>query len=178
MQGELVNPIVFNNRNVRLKCKMCFISSFYEKGIYSVEHIMNNGHIRPLQHSLNRGMTSAEFVKIIDIYNAIPENLKNEEVYEKFQQVDLIHFEIELKISGRKYSFRGIPSRKIYATLVSNLQNSYTLQIKDGPTKFQYAEEEMKKIFVRPRSTTILSKQREFQFMLLHGVVNTKEKLF
>ena len=78
---------------------------------------MNNRRIRPLQHFLNLGMTSAELVIIIDIYNAIPENLKNEEVYEKFQQVDLIHFEIEWKISGRKYSFRDIPSRKIYVTL-------------------------------------------------------------
>ena len=39
---------------------------------------------------------------------------------------------------------------------VSNLRNSYNLWITDGQTNYVYAEEEMKKIFVRPRSTTAL----------------------
>ena len=57
------------------------------------------------------------------------------------------------------------------------MQNSYSLQIKDGQSNFGYTEEEIKKIFVRPRATTLISKHREFQYMLLHEVIYTKVHL-
>ena len=59
----------------------------------------------------------------------------------------------------------------------NNLRYSCSLQIKDGQNNFEYTEEEIKEIFVRPRSTTLLSKHREFQYMLLHGVIYTKVQL-
>ena len=38
----------------------------------------------------------------MNIYNAIPDDLNNERVSDKFQHVDLINFDIELNILGQK----------------------------------------------------------------------------
>ena len=52
-----------------------------------------------------------------------------------------------------------------------------SLQVKDGHSNFNYTDEEIRDIFVRPRRTTILNKHREFQYKLIHGVIYTKEQL-
>ena len=69
-------------------------------------------------------------------------------------------------------------SRISYELLVNELQNSFSLQVKDGHSNFSYTDEEIRDIFVRPRRTTILNKHREFQYKLIHGVIYTKEQLF
>ena len=175
--GELMNPIIFSNRNILLKGKMFFLSNLFDKGIYTVDHLVDNGRIKPIQYFLNLGFNSNELVTIIDIYNAIPNHFKNEEASNNFQHVDLVNFDIELKFLGQKVNLRGVHSRMIYDAFIKDLQNEYTLQIKDSHNNLEYAEQEIKKIFIRPRSTTLLSKHREFQFMLLHGIIYTKEQL-
>ena len=65
--------------------------------------------------------------------------------------------------------------RKYIITLLTICKNLYSLQIKDVQSNFGYTEEEIKNIFLRPRSTTLIGKHREFQYMLLHGVIYTKE---
>ena len=62
--------------------------------------------------------------------------------------------------------------------MVNELQNSFSLQVKDCHSNFNYTDEEIIYIFVRPRRTTILNKHREFQYKLIHGVIYTKEQLF
>ena len=69
-------------------------------------------------------------------------------------------------------------SKKIYEFLVNELQNSFSLQVKDGHSNLKYTDEEIRDIFVRPRRSTILNKHREFQYKLIHGVIYTKEQLF
>ena len=65
----------------------------------------------------------------------------------------------------------------MYAYFTKELQKSYTLMIKDGHNNFNLGDKEFREIFVRPRSSTLINKCREFQFMLLHGAVYTKEQL-
>ena len=175
---EMLNPIIFSNKKILLKGKMFFIAQFFEKGIYRVDHLLENGRIKPAHKFLNLGFNSNELVMIIDIYNAIPNNFKNEEALNKFQNVDLENYDIELKFIGQKVNLRGVHSRIIYDVFVNDLQNHYSLKIKDGQNNFEFTQQEIKKIFVRPRSTTLLGKHREFQFMLLHGIAYTKEQLF
>ena len=177
MDGKLVNPIIFSNRNICSKGKMFFNTSWFEKGMYMIDHILERGRVKPFRYFLDLGLNSTELLTIIDIYNAIPDNLKHETASDKLQHVDIINSDIELEILGQKTNLRDVHSRKIYNFFVNNLQNSYSLQIKDGQSNFGYTEEEIKKIFIRPRSTTLLSKHREFQYMLLHGVIYTKEQL-
>ena len=115
---------------------------------------------------------------ITDICNAIPDDFKNERALAKFQHIDLVTRDIELKVLGQKMNLRDMYSRKIYEFLVNELQNSFSLQIKDGHSNFNDTDEEIRDIFVRPRRTTILNKHREFQYKLIHGVIYTKEQLF
>ena len=58
-----------------------------------------------------------------------------------------------------------------------NYKSHTTLVIKDGHNNLNLVDREFRGIFVRPRSSTIINKCREFQFMLLHGAVYTKEQL-
>ena len=104
--------------------------------------------------------------------------LINERLLAKFQHVDIVTSYIELKVLGHKINLRDIYSRKIYEFCVNDLQNSFSMQVKDDHSKFNYTDEELRDIFVRPRRTTILNKHREFQYKLIHGVIYTKEQLF
>ena len=83
-----------------------------------------------------------------------------------------------MKVLGQKINLRDMYSRKMYELLVNRLQNSFSLQVKDGHSNFNYTDEEIRDLFVRPRRTTILNKHREFQYKLIHGVLYTKEQLF
>ena len=73
---------------------------------------------------------------------------------------------------------KDMHSKKIYEFLVNELQNSFSLQVKDGHSNLKYTDEEIRDIFVRPRCSTILNKHIEFQYKLIHGVIYTKEQLF
>ena len=178
MEGESINPIIFSNRNVCLKGKMIFDASLYAKEIYAVDHLLNKGRVKSIKHFQNLGTNSKDLLMITDICNAIPDEFKNESALAKFQHVDLVTLDIELKVLGQKMKLKDMHSKKIYEFLVNELQNSFSLQVKDGHSNFKYTDEEIKDIFVRPRRSTILNKHREFQYKLIHGVIYTKEQLF
>ena len=156
---------------------MIFDTSLFEKEIYLVSQLWEKGHVKSVGQFLNLGMKRKELLMIIDICNAIPEDFKDERAGNKFQHVDLVTYDIELKVLGQKIKLSDIHSRKIYELLVKDLQKSYSMKIEDGESSFDYTDEEVSEIFVRPRHTTILSKHREFQYKLLHGVIYTKVQL-
>jgi len=178
VEGEFTNPIIFNNRNVCFKGKMVFETDLFEKDVYLISHIWNKGRVKSVETFLNLGMKSKELSMINDLCKAIPDELKDENTWYKFQNVDMLTFEIEMKVLGQKINLRDIDLRKINEFWVNHMQKSYTMKIKDGQNSFDYTNEEISDIFVRPRRTTLLSKHREFQYKLLHGVIYTKEQLF
>ena len=175
---ESINPIIFNNKNICLKGDNFFHRSLYEKEVYALDHIIYKGRMRSLEYFLRIGVNSKELLIINDIYNAIPEIWKGSSFSDKFQQVDIKTFNINLTIFEQKIAFRDVQSRKIYAYLIKDLQTLYTLKINDGQTNISLSEEEIKETFTRPRSSTLIRKQRDFQFKLLHGSVYTREQLF
>ena len=176
-ESELINPVIFNNRNIRIRDKMFFYRDLYDIGICQLSDILENGHVKPLAFFQSIGIKSDGLLKIHDIISAIPTYWKDVEAIDKFKKVDLINFDIVISIFEQKHNFQGIKSRKIYEHFVKELQDTYSLQIRDGHSNFDFTEKEMGEIFCRPRSSTLIWKCREFQFMLLHAVVYTKEKL-
>ena len=95
----------------------------------------------------------------------------------KFQQVDELTFSLKIDVSGQKTVFENTKSRELYDYFVRELKESYKLQIKDGQSNFALGDKDIRQIFNRFRSTTLLNKYSEFQFKLLHGAIYTKEKL-
>ena len=67
---------------------------------------------------------------------------------------------------AKKNEVKRYALKKVYEFWVNELQNSFSLQVKDGHSNLKYTDEEMR-YFVRPRRSTIL-----------HGVIYTKEQLF
>ena len=90
-------------------------------------------------------MNSEELLIINDIYNAIPENWKSVSSSDKFQQVDIKTFNVYLNIFNQKIAFRDVQSRKIYEYLIQDLQNLYTLEIKDGQRNLVLSDKEIKR---------------------------------
>ena len=82
---------------------------------------------------------------ITDICNAIPDDFKNERALAKFQHVNLVTLDIELKVLGPKMNLRDMYSRKMYKLLVNRMQNSFSLQVKDGHSNFNYTDEEIRR---------------------------------
>ena len=60
---------------------------------------------------------------------------------------------------------------KIYSCLMF-----YTV-IKDDHSRYDYTDKEIKDLFIKPRSSTLIRKHRSFQFILIQGVVYTNERL-
>ena len=177
MEGDLTNPIIFNNRNICIKGKMIFDINLFDKDIYLVSHIWDKGRIKPVEYFVSLGLKTNELLKIMDICRILPDELKEDRALDKFQLVDMESFDLELKVLGKKIKLKDIHSRNLYEFFVKDLQNSYSMQIKDGQNNLDYNEKEIKEIFIRPRHTTLLNKLREFQYKLLHGVIYTKVQL-
>ena len=74
MEGELINPIIFSNRNICLKGKLIFDASLFEKEIYAVDHLLNKGSVKSVEYFRNLGMNSTDLLMITDICNAIPDD--------------------------------------------------------------------------------------------------------
>ena len=67
MEGELINPIIFSNRNICLKGKMIFDASLFKKEIYAVDHLLNKGNVKSIEYFRNLGMNSTDLLMITDI---------------------------------------------------------------------------------------------------------------
>ena len=86
-------------------------------------------------------------------------------------QVDIHNFGIRLNIEGQICQLSNLKSRKVYNYFIKTFQEEYNLQVRDGYNQYNYDKEEIKDIFLRPRSAVICCKHREFQFKLLHGAL-------
>ena len=172
-----INPIFFNNKDYMCKGKMFFHEDLYVKNIYLVEQILEKDHIRAVTYFHNLGLGSENIVKIWKICDAILKSGKYEGNLYNFYSVDIEEYSISLKIFENIILLKDVPSRKVYELLITDLQQSYTLRIKDGHSDFAFSKKEITNIFLRPRTTTLLTKVREFQYKLLHGAIYTKEKL-
>ena len=62
MEGELLNPIIFNNRNICLKGKMIFDARLFEKEIYAVNHLLNKGRVKSVEYFKDLGMNSTDLL--------------------------------------------------------------------------------------------------------------------
>ena len=154
-----------------------FYSDLYNIGICQLADIYENGHVKSLEHFLNLGIKGDGLLKINDIIGAIPMNWKEANTVGKINRIDLANFDIVLNIFEQQINFQCVKSRRIYEHFVKELQDTYNLQIRDGHNNFDFTMKEMRELFVRPRSSTLSWKCREFQFMSLHGIVYTKEQL-
>ena len=176
MVEDQMNQIIFNNKYFLIKGKMIYNENLHMKDIYQLSHCFNEDGIRPIAHFHGAGLNSWEIANVWRICEVV---LKSERYdwalvnTESHPDNEFIWF----KLFGKIVRFCDISSRKIYQHFVSSLQESYTLQVRDGHSNFQFDGKILKEIFRRPRSTTLIRKLREFQFKLLHGVVYTKEHL-
>ena len=87
--GDTINPILFNNKNVCINGKIIFIKALYDVGVYHVNHILDNGQLKPLAYFQNLGIKGDGLLQIIDIYNALPRSGRGAIAQSAFQQVDL-----------------------------------------------------------------------------------------
>ena len=176
-ENKHINPIIFNNRQICIGGNMIFDLNLYEKGFFLIYHMLDKGHLRSVEYFQNLGMESDDLLWIHDIFKVIPGIVKDITKLAEVQQVDILNYNMVLNICSQKINFEGMKSRRMYEYLIKDLQNSYRLQITDGERNFDYSDKELKQIFGRLRSTTLIMKQREFQFKLLHCAIYTKEKL-
>ena len=174
---EEVNPIIFNNQHICIKGKTIFDNDLFNKGIFSVDQIFDNGHLKPVTFFQNLGITANQLLQIIDIVHVIPASWKICNSSIKFKKIDFVDFGISMNIGKHETAFEVIKSKTIYNLFITKLQELYKLTLKDGHSDFDFTDVEICKLFEYIRSTTLIRKQREFQFMLLHGAIYTKEHL-
>ena len=145
--------------------------------IYLIKFLKKN-QIRALTYFQNLGLGAENILKVLEICNAILTSGKYKGNVYDFYSVDVQEYSISLKIFENTMLLKDLPSRKLYEVFVTKLQELYTLRIKDNLHDFTFSKKEITDIFLRPRSTTLLTKVREFQYKLLHGAIYTKENLF
>ena len=74
---------------------------------------MNKGRVKSIEYFQNLGMNSKDLLMITDICSAIPDDFKNERALAKFQHVDLVTLDIELKVLGQKMNLRDILKKNL-----------------------------------------------------------------
>ena len=65
--------------------------------IYIVNHLLDKGKLRSIEHFRNLGVNSEEALIILEIYKAIPDSWKEATAVAKFQQVDELTFSLNIR---------------------------------------------------------------------------------
>ena len=171
-----VNQIIFNNKYFLFKGKMIYNENLHKRNIYQLQHYFNEDGIRPINYFQGLGLNSKEIVNVWRFCEVVLKSGRYDwSLVNTTSRTD--DEQIRFKFFGKIVRFCDIPSRKVYEHFVTDLQKSYTLQVRDGHSNFQFAVKALQEIFKRPRITTLVKKIRDFQFKLLHGAVYTKEHL-
>ena len=167
------NPIIFNNRHICIRNKMIFDEELLKKGIVQINDIVEGIRMKPYSYFWNLGIESKGLLKIYDMFKAIPNDWRMRDQ----MQVDTNNFDIKVKIGGQIGTLSSLKSKVLYNHLITQFQEDYNLQIRDGYNQYNYDKEEIKEIFLRIKRTILCCKYREFQYKLLHGALYTKVHL-
>ena len=143
-----------------------------------MDQVFDKQNIKPIANFQSLDLSNEDIVNIWSICHAVLQSGKYDGTSDNWYSVDVNEYNILIKICGQIIGFRDVSSRKVYEHFVLDIQQLYSLQIRDGCTNFNFPKKTIREIFVRPRITTLIGELREFQYKLLHGAMYTKEHLW
>ena len=122
-----------------------------------------------------------DYLLLLGIYNSFPTPWKNilkssysTLTWQSFDPKDLDH---NIYIDGENVKLEQLTTKKLYWTLVTNIQVPPSAQQKFN-NLFKGHALDWKKIYMVPHKATIDTKTRSFQYKLLNRIVYTNKSLF
>ena len=174
---NISDEIIFNNKHVCINNQMVFDDKLYSYNIYKMHHLLSeDGSLKSVLYFQNRGLNGNDILKIYGLFDAIPSQWKRVCRFNTTHMKRNFDDHISVKIFGNKENLDQICSKKLYTYFINSLKKIG--ELKNISTLFTgLTENEIKYTFLRPRSSTVNNKLREFQFKQLHGAIYTNVKL-
>ena len=129
----------------------------------------------------NKGLVLNEYLLLLDIYNSFPAPwkniLKSSDSTLTWQSIDPKDLDYNIYIDGENVKLEQLTTKKLYWTLVTNIQVPRSAQQKFN-NLFNGHALDWKKNYMVPHKATIDTKTRSFQYKLLNRIVYTNKFLF
>jgi len=179
---DVVDQIIWNNRNIVIHGKSLFEKHLFTKGIVKIGDLLSDtGKFLESPKVLEANLSPIQYFKLIGIVDAIPKewrliikesHIQHQQLYPQ-QHLDTVY----IYIDETKSDLLKASSKLLYKGFKTKKQTPPTAKRK---LKDKYPEviEDWKKIYSLPFTVTLETKIREFQYKLLNDIIFTNERLF
>ena len=181
---EIVNEVLWNNKNVCIENKSVFSKRLTECGFYKVGDLFDTtGEFVLGGESRRLSISPVDVFLLFSIYNSFPLTWRN--ILNLNRNLISIHTKqlnptiFHLYINNEEYNLEKVKSKTLYRILVS--------KIAKNPTSVKRYEEiynndcfqlNWKAIFLLPIQITLSTKLREFQYKILNRIMYTNDMLY
>ena len=163
--SNVLNEIIWNNKFVCIGGKPLFRNKIVKKGIIKLCDLLNGtGKLKTWDVLQNKNITMAEYFFLMSVFDTIPLEWKT---FLK-QQLQTAHTDT----NDSKDVF-PTSSRVLYWDLVKKIEIIPTSKCKYEEL-FPTTDLPRQEIYLLPRSVTVDTKTREFQYKLLHRIVSQR----
>lgn len=160
--------IIWNNRDIKINNKMIFLSTWFDKGISTLEHLLDpNLNFLTFEEFKLRYQLQTNFLTYYGVINAIPKECKR-----SIRQTDPPQEPLENSF----HNLKTLTTKAIHKSFVNAIFEEPTAKqrlIGNG-----LASDQVKNYFNLAFSITKETKLTMFQYKILHNIVFTKSKLF
>jgi len=179
---DLGQMALFNNREILIDGKTCFINEWFSKGIISISDLLDEqGQLLSYKAFKTKYKCKTNFLNYYQVASAIPNSLLSRtrnNYLQSFPKNTFLEnnsiFELD---DSTKVNFETAKVKDFYRFLNTKVHNcSHTGPMKWGKS-LPIKAEQWERIFRSLKQVSKENKLREFQFKFLHRVVVTKKEL-
>ena len=168
--SNVLNEIIWNNKFICIGGKPLFKNKIAKKGIIKLCDLLNDtGKLKTWDVLKNENITMAEYFLLMSVFDTIPLEWKT--ILK--QQLQTAH------ANTSDFEDVAFPtsSRVLYWDLVKKIEITPTSKCKYEEL-FPTTDLPWQEIYLLPRSVTVDTKTREFQYKLLHRIIFTNKALY
>ena len=177
-EEDLLNEIIWNNRNILVNKKSFYISDMINLGIHKISDIVKPGGTFLTWFDLQaRGLQSKNLLLWCGLIDALP--LKWKQILRTVTTLPRTPFaptNFTLLLKSKRLTLTDINTKKIYDELVSDIRETPTAQIRFNEM-FSGCELDWNKIYSLPFQVALDTYTRDFQYKLLNRIIFTNTKL-
>lgn len=173
--------ILFNNKDILVDGKPIFFSEWFNKGILSINHLLNeSGNVLTFYEFRDKYSCKSNFLQYYQVVSAIPKRLwslaKGSDTINKsfFTRNDNI---FSLNESTQINLYKG-KTKDFYNLLNAKIHTEDQTGPKRWSEKLSLKKDVRTKIFKSLKNICKETKLKEFQFKLIHRTIVTKKELF
>ena len=176
---DILNEIIWNNKNILINKKLCFYSDLVDAGMHRICDIVKpNGHFYTLFDLQSKNIQPRNFLSWYGLIDAIPANWKKELKSKAIPHTPPFDpQDYYLLLNSVKVSLSEMDTKTLYEAHVSDLRETPTAQLRYNEMLHD-SELMQNKIYSLPFQVALDTYTRDFQYKILNRILFTNSKLF